>query len=800
MEGLLMSIDSLNRLVNICVILFLFILALCFSSEINQVNGQERGVTEESHDQRFSQRDLQPGEDGKQDRILEIRVKGNERIESEVILLDVSSKVGEPLSSTKIKEDVKKIYESGAFDDVIAKVERTQDGVILVFEVKDKPIIVDLRIRGNDDIKSDDILEVVEVREGRVIDLSRVKKSEEAIKSLYSHKGFVDTRVSYSIEPEGKGTVSITYNVEEGDKAYIKKVVFIGNEKLKTKVIKKGIYSKPKGIFSFISKKGLYRLGEIENDSERIRITYIDNGFLDVKVGKPEIEYSDEKKGYIVTFKVEEGDQYKVSEVLFEGDLITSHQELKGLLRLKNGEIFRGSYLSQDISRLTTFYGDKGYAFANVEPNFSLDREKLTVDVRFNIEQGPEVYVKDIDIVGNTRTRDKVIRREISIQEEQLFNATEVQAIKPRISRLGFFEDNVEVLTERVIEKEDEVALKVKVKEKSTGFFSVAGGFSSVENFIFAGQIQEANLFGYGKRLSLNAQIGGVTQLFYINYQDPNLLDTDWTLGTLLFRTDRSYRDFDRKAFGGSVTVGRRLWGFLSGNATYRYEDVDIGGIEDEFISRITRSDRIISSFGIGLTWDSRNNLLDPSAGNLSNSNIEYSGIGGNTDFVKYTISSRQWIPFWFDTVLSVKGRYGMINLIDNGNDLVIGERFFLGGPYSLRGFGFRRVAPRLQTSESENDFVIIGGTQELLVSIDYIFPLINKVGLKGVIFLDMGNVFNDGEDLAFNPADLKRDAGFGVKWISPLGPLRLEVGFPIGDRLSEEDSYEVQFTVGTLF
>lgn len=806
MEKLSMQTSRHLGLIAVAAVLLLLVCSAGIESAWGQAADQDTGVEDSSPEGTSGETDSidaeGPAAESQQQNntIVEIKIEGNRRVESELIGLNISSKVGQPLSTATVREDIKKIYKLGSFEDVTAETERTPGGVVLIYKVKEKPVVSDLRIRGNDDIKSDKILEVIDVKEGRIIDLNKVKQSQEAISQLYNQNGLVGTVVDYNIEPEGEGTVSVTFNIKEGKKAYIKKVVFIGNEKLKTKIVKKGLYSKPKGIFSFISKKGLYNPQEIENDSERIRSTYIDNGFLDVKVSKPEMQYSEEEKGYIITFKIDEGQQFKVNELSFAGDLIVPAEELNEVLQLKSGEIFRGSLLAADIAALTTFYGDRGYAFANVEPGFKINRQDLTVDVQFKIEKGPEVYVRQIDIVGNTRTRDKVIRREIPIQEDRLFNATEVQAIKSRVTRLGFFEDNVEVASERVPGKDDQIDLKVKVEEKPTGFFSVAGGFSSIETFIFAGQIQEANLFGYGKRISLNAQIGGVTQLFFINYQDPHFWDSDYTLDALVFRTDRRFRDFNRKSFGGSLTLGRRIWKYLNANLTYRIENLNIGDIDNDARLILTKSDRTISSLGLGLTWDSRNNLLDPSAGNLSQTNLEFAGgpFGGNTEFLKYVVSSRQWFPLWLGTVLTARGRYGIINLMNNGNDLVVGERFFLGGPNSLRGYGFRRVGPRVPTADG--DYVIIGGVQELLISVDWVFPILPSAGLKGALFFDMGNAFNDGDDLTINPNDLRKDVGFGFRWVSPLGPLRLEIGFPIGERLPDEDSYEIQFTVGTLF
>ncbi len=812
MGKLLTRINKRNVTAVISLSALVLLLTLCLYPILGQATGVERITikdalswevaqgTPSTDSQENTQVEEEGDLDSKNNTILQIKIEGNRRIETELIEVSVTSKVGSTLSTASVREDVKKIYAIGSFEDVTAEIDRTENGIILVYKVKEKPIIADLRITGNKDVKSDDILEVITVREGKIIDLNNVKKSQEIIGALYSEKGLVGTVVDYEIEPEGDGTVSVTFDIQEGKKAYIKKVIFVGNEKLKTKIVKKGLYSKPKGMFSFISKKGLYNFREVQNDSERIRTTYIDNGFLDAKVGKTEIDFSEEKKGYIITFKISEGDPFTVNELSFDGDLIVPVEELQEILRLKSGEVFRGSLLARDIAGLTTFYGNKGYAFANAEPAFALNREALTVDIRFSLEKGQEVDIREINIVGNTRTRDKVIRREIPIQEGQLFNASEVQAVKPRVRRLGFFEENVEVVSQRVPGQEDKLDLEVRVEEKSTGFFSLAGGFSSIETFIFAGQIQESNLFGYGKSASLNAQIGGVTQLFFLNYTDPNLLDTDWTLSAVLFRTDRTFRDFDRSSFGTSLTIGRRIWRWLVADMTYRIENVKIGDIDNNARLIITNDDRTISSLGFGFRWDSRNNLLDPSKGNLSQTNISFAGgpFGGNTDFIKYGISSRQWFPLWFNTVFTVRARYAIINFSNNGNDLVVGERFFLGGPNSLRGFGFRRVGPRVPTEDG--NFVIIGGVQELVFSADYVFPLIPSAGLRGVIFFDMGNAFNDGEDLTINPSDLRTDVGFGFRWISPLGPLRLEIGIPLGSRLPDEKSYEIQFTVGTLF
>ncbi|MGH7908783.1 MAG: outer membrane protein assembly factor BamA, partial [Thermodesulfobacteriota bacterium] len=492
--------------------------------------------------------------------------------------------------------------------------------------------------------------------------------------------------------------------------------------------------------------------------------------------------------------------QYQVKDIKVEGDLVASEDELMKLLTLQIGKPFSRAAIAEDISRLTTFYGDKGYAFANVDPDFKIDRENLTVDISFKIEKGKEIYIRNIDIAGNIRTRDKVVRREIPIQEQRLFSSSRIQAIKPRIFRLGYFEENIEVSTDRVPGTEDQLDINVKLKEKPTGFFSIAGGFSSVETFIFAGQIQESNLFGYGSSLSLSAQIGGVTRLFLLNYTDPHFLDSDWTLDVLGFQTDREFQDFSRFSFGGSVTLGRRLFRDVTGRITYRLEHVDVDDVSEDASLLISETPRLISSVGVGFVWDTRNNVLDPTSGNISRTAVEFAGgpFGGNTDFIRYTASTRFFFPFYLNTVFSVAARYGLIDFRNLGNELLVSERFFLGGPNDLRGWELRRVGPRVP--EDDGGFVIIGGVQEVFFTVEYVFPLIPQVGFKGVVFFDMGNAFNDGQNLSVDPRDLRKDYGFGIRWVSPLGPLRFEVGFPIGDTLPGEDPYELQFTVGTLY
>ena len=730
--------------------------------------------------------------------VAEVVISGNRRTETSLIDLNIETKQGDEYSPQTVKEDLKRIYELDFFQQVLVDVKTIEGGLSVEFIVEENPVLADLKLSGNDKLKEDDIKEVLAFREGRIVSLRKITEGREIILALASEKGLVGTDVEYEIEPRGDGVVDVVYRIDEGERKYIKEVELIGNSKVETKKIRKNMYSKPKYLLSFITKRGLFKIEEIERDSDRIKAVYIDNGYLDIKVSEPGIRYNEEKDGYVVSFSIEEGLQYKVSRITFSGELAGDQDEIRPKLELLPDSVFSSFVLQSDIGKVTDFYGDKGYAFANVTPDVRLDKANNLVSVDYSIEKGKEVYIRNINILDNTRTRDHVVRRELSLQEQSLYSVSKLRAARYEAARLGYFEDNVEVLTHRVEGTEDLLDVDVKVEERPTGFFSFGGGVSSVENFLFSGQIQESNLFGYGKTLSLDAQIGGVTKALSLNYRDPYFFGTNWLFDVSLYAHDRDYRDFERSAQGVSLGVGRRIKRYFQVRVFQEFSKQDVHNVRGDAQLVLSETERTIVSTGLGLSWDKRNNYLDPTKGFLLSTSVEYAGLfAGNTDFIKYNATAKSWIPFWKSTYFAARANYGLLHLIDAGDDLIVEERFFLGGPNTLRGFRYRRVGPRRPTDTG--GYVIIGGVQQILASLDFVVPLSKTVGLKAVAFFDIGNAF-DQDEFSLNPSNLRKDAGFGIRWISPLGPMKLDIGFPIGERLRDEAKYEVQFTIGNLF
>lgn len=730
--------------------------------------------------------------------VSEVVISGNKRTEASLIELNVETKKGDSYSADRVKEDLKKIYALGFFQQVYVDVEKTPAGVRVEFIVEENPVLADLKLSGNDKLSDGDIKDAIQLREGRIISLRKIRESRNLILDLASQKGLIGTEVEYEIEPRAEGVVDVVYDIREGEKKYIKEVRIIGADMLEEEEIKKSLYSKPKYFFSFLTKRGLFKVEEIRRDSDRIKAFYIDKGYLDVNVSEPEFRYDEVKDGYVVSFSVEEGNSYSVSKITFSGVLAKDEDKILPKLELAAGSTFSSFTLRSDINRVTDFYGDKGYAFANVTPDVRLDRKNRLVTIDYSVEKGNMVSVRNINISDNTRTRDRVIRRELSLQEQEPFNVSKLRAVRYQVQRLGYFEDNVEVITQRVEGTDDLIDVNIKVEERPTGFFSIGGGVSSIEKFLFAGQIQESNFLGYGKTISLDAQIGGVTEIFSLTYRDPYLFGSKWLLDIFVFSNKREYRDFDRVDRGFSLSFGKRVLRLLQARASLEVKRQNVRDVAADARLIITETTRTVVSTGFSLSWDQRNNYLDPTRGILVSTGVEHAGfLGGNTEFFKYVSTVRFWVPFLKNTYFAAKANYAYLNLINEGDDLVVEERFFLGGPHTLRGYDYRSVGPRRDLPDDDG-YVVIGGTRQVLGSVDFVFPLSVEAKLKAVAFFDIGNAFDEGE-VSLNPSNLRKDVGFGLRWISPLGPIKLDFGFPVGKKLPGDDTYEVQFTIGNI-
>lgn len=733
--------------------------------------------------------------------VSEIVIEGVKRVGRDSVEVLVSQRGGREYDESEITGDIRRLHSTGKFYDVKVNKEVSASGVKLIYKLQENPVLVDLSFRGNKNLDDDKIETVLDIRKGLIVGTADIHTQALAISGLYAKEGYSNARVSYNIDPQADGRISVLYKIKEGPRETISSVKISGNKNIKTRELRKNIFSSPRRFYS-LGQKGLFVREEVERDTERIRFAYMNKGYLEAQVSQPLLKHDKRKNSYEVVFEIEEGERYFVSGIFFEGvEEPPNFNKDKALysMQLKKGEPFGRTKLTSDINFLTTFYTNKGYADVNVSPSVE-KREpvdgKPSVRVGFSVEKGEVFHINRINIIGNDKTVDKVIRRQISIAEGDLYRSDDLALIKPFVARTGFFNaEGIEVSTQPSQTGQNELDLTVKVTESSTAQFNLGAGVSSVEDFIFFGSVTESNLFGYGKSLEASANFGSITDTYRFRYADRNFLDTNWSFNVSLFRVERDYTDYDTNSTGTTIGVGKSIYRQLWGNIYYRWEDLEIEDTSQAAIDvGITASSGILSAVGADLTWDSRDNFQFPRSGHKATILYEYSGLfGGDTDLSKLVFETNTWISVFRGSFLSLKVAYDRVFLRGDSNSHTVDERLFLGGSGNLRGFDYREIALGGNTA--------LGGTERIYMKADYVIPLFEPLGFFGVLFYNMGNVFDSdrGFQFSINPEDMRKDFGYGFWWRSPLGLVKVEIGYPI-DKLPQEEKKQINFSIGTSF
>lgn len=750
--------------------------------------------------------------------IVQIRVEGTRRVEPDAVTNAMASKVGEPLDATRIAEDLRRIFGLGFFADVRIDEEPAAGGVGLLVHVVERPAVREVRISGNDEISTEDLSTGMDLRPFQILDLGAVRRNRARILEKYVEKGFYLATVDYRIVTRPDNEVDVVFAVDENAKVVVRSIQFLGNEKLSADELKAVMITKEGDFLSFLTGSGTYREEIFQRDMQAAQAVYYDHGYINVKFGEPVVALSPDKRFITITIPLEEGEQFSIGQVDFSGDLLVSKEAFSFLMTVKEGEIFSRSRLQQDIQAITTLYQDEAYAYVNVTPLTSVDPETRTVDLTFDIQQGKKVRWERIEIVGNEKTRDKVIRRELRIFEGELFNGSALQVSKNRVTALGFFEPDprtgtVEISTRRG-SSDDLIVGTVEVKEKPTGTFQVGAGFSSVENFIGTAQITQSNFFGWGQSASLSAQISSLRQLLQLQFVEPYFLDTQWTFAFDFYRTEADYTSFIRESTGGNLTFGHPL-PFLDTDdirlfATYTLEDVGVRGSSRFFepIAGIFQSG-VTSSLRLSINWDTRNNRLFPSKGFVQSASVETapSWLGSELEFTRYTGVSRWYFPLPWRLVFKTQAQIGYITFPE---EPLISEQYFLGGINSVRGYTLRSISPEKEVAQNRGDPqsalspFAVGGNKQVIINTELEFPILESVGVRGVLFYDLGNAWAIDQAYFDNtefdlPLGLFHSVGFGFRWFSPIGPLRFEWGFPLTPRDFDEPML-FEFTIGNSF
>ncbi len=779
-------------------------------------------------------------------RIRRLRVHGNYRVARQDMAATIRSRRGMPCTDALIAKDARALWDMGYFEDIVVQGQASGDLITLTYIVKERPAIGAIVYEGNDALDDEELGEVVALRPGEILSAPKIKEQITKIRDKYAEEGHYLARIDYELKRIKNNEVRVVFNIDEGNKVAVRRIRFAGNHHLSDDQLRGIMQTSETGFFSFLSSNDTFQKNFFEEDMNRLQAYYYDQGYLNSQVGEPRVELTADRDFIDITIPLEEGPRYKVGRIEVQ-ELDPNGQEVEplggknallGMVTLEQGDWFSSTTIQKDLLEITRTYRDKGYAKVSVRPETSLQESKRIVDIRVAIERGPPIRIERIDIRGNSRTADKVIRREMRILEGQLYSQTEIEHSKARITQLGYF-DRVDV-AESPGSRPDSMALTFEVAERSTGTFQVGAGFSSIESFILTAQVQQQNIFGTGQSLSLQLQLSGIRQLAQLRFVEPYFMDTEWTLAVDAYKTIRQFQDFNQDRTGGRLALGHPILHEnlrLFGQYTLEYIDISsrtlgIFGNSSARGFNVFQQlplanlflDGITSSFTLTLAWDSRNNRMFPSEGVYASisSEIADSFLGSDNTYARHQAFARFYYPVIEGVVLKLNTEMGLITS-RKPQGVPVFERYYLGGIMDVRGYYLRTLGPRVGVPRSTDpnastpeSGVVIGGNLQAFYNLELEFPLVKAVGIRGVVFTDGGNTWNLEDALCQAPqaalmdnttnpckADLWRirtSWGFGVRWISQvLPPLRFEWGFPINRRSYERD-FVFEFSFGNSF
>ncbi len=744
--------------------------------------------------------------------VAELGIQGNRRVETDAIRAQLGTKLGRPLDKKQVRQDVLALSKLGFFSDIQVFEEETDRGPKIIFQVVEKPSVREVRIEGNEELSKDDLKDEFEVKAFQIFDDEKARKTAQKIQAKYVDKGYYLADVTYRLEQKPNNDVDVVFAVNEHAKVMVKEIRFLGNAHVAAEELKSYLQTQEGGYLSFITSAGNYREEIFQRDLLVIQGVYYDKGYINIRVGKPTLALSPDKRLLFITIPLEEGLQYSIGKLDLTGDLLRPKEQLLALLSIREGETFNSSKLRRDMQLLTEMYKDEGYAYVNVTPDTGVHPEARTLDLTFEVQKGQKISIEHIEFAGNERTRDKVLRREMRIYEGELYSGTGINQSKARITALGYFEPgSVEMETKRG-SADDLMDVVVTVKEKPTGTFQVGFGFSNVEQFIGTAQIAQDNLFGWGYTASFNLQISSLRQLFQLSFLNPYVFDTKATLSIDAYRTQLFYPGFVRTSNGGTPTIGYELFEDFRVFAAYTLEYVNVvpSAGTSLLLANYFSSGRT-SSIRFSFNYDKRDNRLFPTKGYVSSASAEFAApwLYSQNLFQRYKLVQRVYFPLPLGVVFKINGSLSYIRST-SGQPIPISERFFEGGVNSLRGFSLLSVSPTVRVGAQTTfdsplvDFPI-GGNKELIFNFEFEFPIAAQIGIRGVVFYDAGNAYGEDEDLFLDrqhpnfPLGMLHDVGLGLRWFSPIGPLRFEWGIPLTPRPNDQP-YQFQFTIGNFF
>ncbi len=736
--------------------------------------------------------------------VKDIRVEGLQRVEPGTVFSYLPVKVGETFTDDKGADAIRALYNTGFFKDV--KVE--SDGQVLVVTVEERPAVSQLEFTGIKEFDKDALkksLKAVGVAEARYYDKALIDKAEQELKRQYVSRGYYAAEVITTVTPVERNRVAIVFNVDEGQVSKIVQINIVGNQAFKEKDLREEMQLSTPNWLSWYTKNDLYSKQKLTADLEAIRSFYLNRGYLEFVIESTQVSITPDKKGIYLNINIREGQQYKVASVKLAGELLNKEEELTKLVNLKIGDVFSSAKLTESTKAIADKLGAYGYAFAAINPQPNLQKDKQLVDLNLVVDPGKRTYVRKINVSGNAKTRDEVIRREMRQLESSWFDSEKLKLSKDRINRLGYFTD-VEVNTEDIPGVSDQVDVGIKVTEKPTGSLSLGAGFSSTDKLILTAGISQENAFGTGTSIGLNVNTGKTNRTLALSNYDPYFTEDGISRFTEIYtRTTRPLyytgdSEYKIVTTGGNFKLG------------VPYSEVDrvFFGLGIEQLSMETSVNtpqsylNYVSSYGksnmnlpftIGWSRDARDSALIPSRGTYQQVNVEVGTPAADLQYFKIYYQHQYFYPFSKGNILSFNGEIGYGDTYSN-KPFPITKNYFVGGIGSVRGYQPGSLGPSYVNAAGA--IVPVGASSKLVGNAEYTFPVpgsgVDKT-LRIFSFFDAGNIYDGAPDFS----GLRTSYGLGLSWISPLGPLKFSYAFPMskkpGDRLQR-----FQFQIGTAF
>ena len=728
----------------------------------------------------------------KQPVILSIDVDGNRFVERDAVLAKLHTQVGQPLDRRVLSRDVRRLYNAGFFSDIRFVGTRTLQGIKLVCHVKEFPLIANLKIEGNDEHRTKDLQLRMKLKPGRIFNPMNRNKDLNTLLKGYLKDGFYQVKVDFIPTERKDGRIDLLVRIHEGNITRINRIHIIGNKAFSDSTLRGQLASQQSDMFSSFSSRDVFNQKRFGADGQMLQQYYMNNGYLDIKIESQQITISEDNKTFSLTFSLHEGHPYTVSSIDIQGDFIPDQQTLKDLIELETGDTYSLIDMQNTIAAMTERIGDEGYAFASVTPLLNRNIDDHTVSVIFDIEKGKEVYIERIEITGNEKSDDTVVRRLITQSEAARYSGSQIKASKEALGRATFVEDLRISLPKG--STSDKINMKVGITEKRTGSISGGIGFSQREKVILTAKISESNLFGKGYQASLNGQYGKVTQDINASFTNPYFLGTNisTTFSGFKKKTDPlATINFQTDSVGGSVGLGIPITHHLTYGISYRINSTNLTNapVNASLITISQLGKQTIGELVQSINWDSRDRLIAATTGHSESLSFGFSGLGGQTKFWETSVSSQAYFSFDEDHkyVLNPSFSAAMIRPYAK-SDTPLWRRYSLGGLGSMRGFDAAGISLRDPTTKEA-----VGADNQATASVNLFFPipLMKDIpGVRGVIFAEAGTVWGSISttvgNIALNvsePFSLSRvrySAGFGIEWISPVGPVGLVWSFPI--------------------